>query len=108
LRSDGFELFVIALQDFSNWRFIITFIIINLDDYIPTHSHAHKLTLFVSGSDEFNQLRPLSYPGTDVFLICYSIFSPESFSNVMKKVRLSLSSYKRRSQISRSFSSEAF
>jgi len=38
-----------------------------------------------AGSDEYNALRPLSYPGTDVFLICFSIFSPESFENVSKK-----------------------
>jgi len=30
-------------------------------------------------------LRPLSYPGTDVFLICFSLFSPESFTNITNK-----------------------
>jgi len=38
-----------------------------------------------AGSDEYNTLRPLSYPGTDVFIICFSIFSPTSFENVIKK-----------------------
>jgi len=38
-----------------------------------------------AGSDEYDTLRPLSYPGTDVFLICFSLFSPESFENVTKK-----------------------
>jgi len=38
-----------------------------------------------AGSDEYNTLRPLSYTGTDVFLICFSIFSPSSFENVIKK-----------------------
>jgi len=38
-----------------------------------------------AGSDEYNTLRPLSYPGTDVFVICFSIFSPSSFENVLKK-----------------------
>lgn len=38
-----------------------------------------------AGSDEYNTLRPLSYPGTDVFVICFSIFSPASFENVAKK-----------------------
>jgi len=38
-----------------------------------------------AGSDEYNTLRPLSYPGTDVFIICFSIFSPSSFENVIKK-----------------------
>jgi len=38
-----------------------------------------------AGSEEYNTLRPLSYPGTDVFIICFSIFSPSSFENVFKK-----------------------
>lgn len=38
-----------------------------------------------AGSEEYDTLRPLSYPGTDVFLICFSLFSPESFENVIKK-----------------------
>jgi len=38
-----------------------------------------------AGSEEYDTLRPLSYPGTDVFLICFSLFSPESFDNVTKK-----------------------
>jgi len=38
-----------------------------------------------AGSEEYDTLRPLSYPGTDVFLICFSLFSPESFDNVTNK-----------------------
>jgi len=38
-----------------------------------------------AGSEEYNTLRPLSYPGTDVFLICFSLTSPESYENVRKK-----------------------
>jgi Ras-related C3 botulinum toxin substrate 1 len=38
-----------------------------------------------AGSGEYDQLRPLSYPGTDVFIICFSLTSPESFDNVKNK-----------------------
>jgi len=38
-----------------------------------------------AGSDEYNTLRPLSYPGTDVFLVCFSLSSPTSFDNVKEK-----------------------
>jgi hypothetical protein len=31
------------------------------------------------------RLRPLSYPQTDVFLICFSVVSPSSFENVTSK-----------------------
>jgi Ras-related C3 botulinum toxin substrate 1 len=40
------------------------------------------------GSDEYNSLRPLSYPGTDVFLLCFSLFSPSSLDAIISKVRL--------------------
>jgi len=39
-----------------------------------------------AGSDEYNTLRPLSYPGTDVFIICFSLASPQSYENVKSKV----------------------
>lgn len=38
-----------------------------------------------AGSDEFNSLRPLSYPGTDVFLLCFSLFSPSSLDAIRTK-----------------------
>ncbi|GMM34876.1 Rho family GTPase [Saccharomycopsis crataegensis] len=35
-----------------------------------------------AGQEEFDRLRPLSYPDADVFLICYSMDSPVSLNNV--------------------------
>jgi len=32
-----------------------------------------------------SRLRPLSYPQTDVFLLCFSIVSPPSFENIRTK-----------------------
>lgn len=34
-----------------------------------------------------SRLRPLSYPQTDVFLVCFSVVSPPSFENI-RTVRL--------------------
>ena len=39
-----------------------------------------------TGSNEYNTLRPLSYPGTDVFIICFAISDPGSFEAVSSKV----------------------
>lgn len=33
-----------------------------------------------------SRLRPLSYPQTDVFLVCFSVVSPPSFENIRTKV----------------------
>jgi len=38
-----------------------------------------------AGQEDYDRLRPLSYPQTDVFLACFSIISPASFENVKAK-----------------------
>ena len=40
-----------------------------------------------AGQEDYDRLRPLSYPQTDVFLICFSLVSPPSYENVRTKVR---------------------
>jgi small GTP-binding protein len=39
-----------------------------------------------AGQEDYDRLRPLSYPQTDVFLVCFSLVSPPSFENVKTKV----------------------
>lgn len=38
-----------------------------------------------AGEEEYSRMRPLSYPGTDVFMICYSIDNPASLDNIRSK-----------------------
>jgi Ras-related C3 botulinum toxin substrate 1 len=35
-----------------------------------------------AGQEDYDRLRPLSYPNTDVFIICNSMIHPTSFENV--------------------------
>ena len=49
---------------------------------MPTLRH---LYLRKEDADQ-SRLRPLSYPQTDVFLLCFSLISPASFENVRTKV----------------------
>jgi cell division control protein 42 len=37
------------------------------------------------GQDDYDRLRPLSYPQTDVFLICFKVTWPISFENIRDK-----------------------
>ncbi|ODN73069.1 hypothetical protein L202_08464 [Cryptococcus amylolentus CBS 6039] len=38
-----------------------------------------------AGQEDYDRLRPLSYPQTDIFLVCYSCVSPASFENIKSK-----------------------
>ncbi|KAL3980572.1 2-hydroxyacyl-CoA lyase 1 [Sarotherodon galilaeus] len=37
-------------------------------------------------TEDYDRLRPLSYPQTDVFLVCFSVVSPSSYENVKEKI----------------------
>jgi Ras homolog gene family, member A len=68
-------------------------------EYIPTVFEAYvapvevdgkhvELALWdTAGQEEYDRLRPLSYPDTHVVIICYAIDLPDSLENVTEKVR---------------------
>ena len=45
----------------------------------------HLLFLTYLGQEDYDCLRPLVYPQTDVILLCFSIVSPVSFENIEYK-----------------------
>jgi GTPase SAR1 family protein len=60
-------------------------------------SHVHCCLLL--GQEDYDRLRPLSYPQTDVFLVCFSVVSPSSFENVKEKVKKLHRKYKWRHSV---------
>lgn len=62
-----------------------------------THVHVDHLGVeFVlidnSGQDEYDRLRRLSFGDTHVVLICFNVVEPDTYDNVLEKVRY-LSNY---------------
>ena len=43
-----------------------------------------------AGQEDYDRLRPLSYPDSHVILICFAVDSPDSLDNVQEKVQLPL------------------
>ena len=46
-----------------------------------THTHTHTHT----GQEDYDRLRPLSYPDTDVILMCFAVDLPDSLDNIHSK-----------------------
>ena len=42
----------------------------------------HVFSPFFTGQEEYDSLRRLSYPNTDVVLMCFSLDNPESLENI--------------------------
>ena len=38
-----------------------------------------------AGQEDYDRLRPLSYPDTDVILMCFAIDNPDSLENIPEK-----------------------
>ena len=66
-------------------------------DYIPTVFDNFAVNMMVdgrplnlglydtAGQEDYDRLRPLSYSNTDVFLVCFSLVSQDSYDNVKSK-----------------------
>ena len=67
------------------------------EDYVPTVFENYvsdievdgkqvELALWdTAGQEDYDRLRPLSYPGTDLFIVTFAVTSPSTFENVRTK-----------------------
>ena len=52
----------------------------------PCRHHARSCPpAHPAGQEDYDRLRPLSYPGTHIFLVCFSVVSATSYENVRTK-----------------------
>lgn len=56
---------------------------------IPHGNTTYQVELWdTAGQEEYDRLRPLSYPDSDAIIICFSVNYPASLSNIEDKVRI--------------------
>ncbi|EDN03189.1 Rho3 GTPase [Histoplasma capsulatum] len=55
--------------------------------HVPTGRTVELALWDTAGQEEYDRLRPLSYPETDLLFVCFAIDCPVSLENVMDKVR---------------------
>ncbi len=73
-----------------DWHLRIRKVFDNYAVTVMVNAEPYTLGLFdTAGQEDYDRLRPLSYPQTDVFLVCFSVVAPASFENVKEKVHSS-------------------
>jgi len=54
--------------------------------HLPSGKTVELALWDTAGQEEYDRLRPLSYPETDLLFVCFAIDCPNSLENIMDKV----------------------
>ena len=77
------------LISYASNKFPLEYVPTVFDNYavnISIQGKPYQLGLFdTAGQEEYDRLRTLAYPNTDVFMVCFSVASPTSFENIKEK-----------------------
>ena len=88
---------VVAVGDGATDRTEVLISYVRNEEYVPTVFDNYSVNVMVDGRPidlklwdiagqlDYDRLRPLSYPKTDVFLLFFSLVNPASFENVRAK-----------------------
>ena len=75
------------ISNFYTCNFLRSNILLIYGNFVRDISPVFKCSILtVSGQEDYNRLRPLSYRGADVFLLAFSLISKASYENISKKV----------------------
>ncbi|XP_067867654.1 rho-related GTP-binding protein RhoB-like [Heterodontus francisci] len=77
-------LFVLSKDEFPE-GYVPTVFDTYVADIIVDEKQVELALWDTAGQEDYDRLRPLSYPDTDVILICFSVDSPDSLSNIPEK-----------------------
>ncbi|ELP84832.1 Rho GTPase, putative [Entamoeba invadens IP1] len=59
------------------------------DNYTTNVSYGKEVVQLqiwdTAGQEEYESFRPLSYPSTDIFLLCFNVIQPSSLTNIIEK-----------------------
>merc|ERR1740131_929975 len=65
------------------------YVVTIFDNYtvkVPIGDDLYTLNLYdTPGQDDYASFRPMVFPGTEVFVVCFSLVDPTSFQNIESK-----------------------
>jgi len=77
------------LISFAKGTFPDTYVPTVFENYTAQMDHNDKKVLLhlwdTAGQEDYDRLRPLSYPGSDIVLLCFSLVTESSFDSIREK-----------------------